>query len=107
MITLSNGYKFEFMTASAMGYNGEGWPHEQPLRLLGLLDVHLFTHEMKSITWLKREGNFRWWKPGDCIKLIWENGKIVGVANAYGLSNPGFGWWVKNIGPKIDQSKIL
>lgn len=107
MIKFTNNYSFEYMTASgAMGYDGRGWTHEQPLRWLGLLDVSLFPHVMKTITSPPREGNFRWWKPWDCIRFIWEDGKIVGVANAFGLTNPGINWWIKTVGPKLDSSKI-
>jgi dihydroorotate dehydrogenase len=106
MIRLSNGHQFEYITASgAMGYDGKGWPHEQPLRWLGTLDTSLFTHVMKSVTLEPRVGNFKIWKPWDCVKLIWRGGKIVGVANAFGLTNPGFKWWLEKVGKKIDSSK--
>ncbi len=106
MIELPNGHRLEYLTASgAMGYDGFGYAHEQPLRWLGLLDTRLFTHVMKSVTRHPRKGNFRWWKPWDCVKPIWRNGEIVGVINAFGLTNPGFDWWAKNIGPKVDSSK--
>ena len=90
MITLSNGCKLLYLTASgAMGYNGRGWLHEQLFRLLGLLDVRLFIHRAKTITLPPREGNFRWYKPWDCVRPIWADGRIVGTVNAYGLTNPG------------------
>jgi len=107
MIILDTGYCFEFTTASgAMGYDGRGWPHEQPLRWLGLLDTSLFTHEMKSITLPPRKGNFRIWKPWDCIRPLWRHGDIIGFVNAYGLSNPGFDWWMNNVGTKVDSEKV-
>ena len=107
MIKLSNGHEIEFLTASgAAGYDGNFWPHEQPLVWTGFIDTSLFTHVMKTVTRHRRKGNFRPWKPWDTVKFIWRNGKIVGVANAYGLSNPGFDWWVKNVGPKVDSKKV-
>jgi dihydroorotate dehydrogenase (NAD+) catalytic subunit len=61
---------------------------------------------MKTITLRPREGNYRWWKPWQTIRPIWENWKIVGSVNAFGLSNPGIDWWAREIGPKVDSSKI-
>jgi dihydroorotate dehydrogenase len=109
MIALSNGYSFEYATASgAMGYNGKGWIQEQPFRWLGLLDTSLFTHRMKTITLAPRKGNFRWWKPWDCVKPILDDWKIVGTVNAYGLSNKGLDWFLNWIAPFIkDRSTPL
>lgn len=107
MITLSNGHSFKYATGSgAMGPNGRGYKHEQPLRLSGLLDLHLFTHRLKTITLPPRKGNYRWWKPWDCIRPIWENGKIVGTMNAFGLTNPGFEWFLPWITPYARDTSI-
>jgi len=107
MITLSNGHKLERVTGSgAMGYNGRGWAHEQPFRWAGLLDVHLFTHKVKTITLPPRKGNFRWWKPWDCIRPIWRDGRIVGMLNAYGLTNLGLDWFLDWIIPFIKDTSI-
>lgn len=107
MITLSNRHSFEYMTASgAMGYDGKGWLHEQALKPLGLLDISLFTHVMKSVTLKPRKGNYRWWKPWDTVRLIWRDSKIVGVGNVYGLSQQGFDWWAKKFGPEVDSKKV-
>jgi dihydroorotate dehydrogenase len=97
----------QFVTASgAMRYDGKGWPWEQPLKLCRLLDIHLFTHFMKTVTLYPRQGNFRWWKPWDCVRPIWNNYEIVGAVNAFGLTNPGFMWWARKIGQKVDSSKV-
>ena len=100
MITLSNGFRFEYVTASgAMGYHGRGWLHEQLFRWLGLLDIRLFTHRVKTITLSPRKGNFRWYKPWDCVRPVWSNGKIVETVNAYGLTNRGLDWYLKWVEP--------
>jgi dihydroorotate dehydrogenase (NAD+) catalytic subunit len=107
MITLSNGCKLLYLTASgAMGYNGRGWLHEQLFRLLGLLDVRLFIHRAKTITLPPREGNFRWYKPWDCVRPIWADGRIVGTVNAYGLTNPGLDWFLSFIAPYLRDKSI-
>lgn len=102
MIRLCNNHSFEYMTASgAMGYDGKGWLWEQPLRWFKLLDVHLFTHVIKTLTLSPKKGNLRAYNPLRCIRPMQR-----GAVNAVGLTNPGFYWWVKNIGPKVDSSKI-
>lgn len=99
-------HSVEYITASgAMGYDGQGWPHEQPLRWCGLLDTSLFAHVAKSTTLLPREGNYKWYRPWDCMRPIFNGPKIVGFVNAFGLTNPGFKWWTKVVGPSIDSSK--
>jgi dihydroorotate dehydrogenase len=107
MIKLSNGLDFEYITASgAMGSDGYGWPAEKVLRLFGIVDIHLFVHIMKTITLHPKIGNFRWWKPWDIVRFIWKDGKIVGTVNAFGLGNRGYNWWHKNVGLKVDSSKV-
>jgi len=102
MITLSNGHCFEYMTASgALGFDGKGWPWEQPLRWLGLLDVSLFTSVIKTLTLWPRKGNLRWYNPLGCIRPM-RNGTL----NAVSLTNKGLHWWTEEIGPKVDSSKI-
>jgi len=61
---------------------------------------------MKTITFLSRPGNFRWYKPWGCIKFIWQGCRIVGTVNAFGLTNPGSVWWYQNVGPHI-KSPII
>lgn len=106
MITLSNGHSFEYMTASgALGFDGEGWPWEKPLKLLGWLDPTLFTNVMKTVTLHPRKGNLRMWCPWRCVRPIWRNRRIVGIVNAVGLTNMGINWWVRKVGPKVDSTK--
>lgn len=107
MITLSNGHSLRYMTASgAMGYDGRGWPNEQALRWFGLLDISLFTHVMKTVTLPPRKGNFRWYKPWDTVRFLGHDFHDIGIVNAYGLTNPGFNWWIKNVGPRVNPSKV-
>jgi len=102
MITLSNGFSFEYVTASgALGYDGNGWPWEWPLRWLGLIDPSFFLNVMKTVTLPPRKGNLRWWKPWDCIRLM-----PHGAVNAVGLTNPGPDWLAEKIGPKVNSKKI-
>lgn len=102
MITFSNGHCFEYMTASgALGFAGKGWPWEWPLRWAGLLDPSLFTNVIKTLTLKPRKGNLKWYNPLGCIRPM-----RGGIVNAVGLTNPGIDWWIKNIGPKVNSSKI-
>lgn len=107
MIKLSNGHEFEYMAASgALGFDGKGWPWEQPLkfRIPGiiepLLDPSLFTTVIKTLTFMPRKGNLRWYNPMGCVRFL-----NKGTLNAIGLTNPGIKWWCEEIGPKIDSSK--
>lgn len=100
MIHLSNGHQFEYMTASgALGYDGRGWPWEWPLRWAGLLDPKLFTNVTKTLTPQPRVGNLRWSHPWSVVTTV-----PHGAANAIGLTNPGFDWWIKEVAPKIPKS---
>lgn len=102
MIRLSNGHCFEYMTASgALGYDGKGWPWEWPLRWIGLLDHSLFTVVIKTLTREPKKGNFRWYNPFGCIRII-----DGGVVNAVGFTNPGIEWWCRKVGPTVDSRKI-
>lgn len=102
MIKLSNGHAFSYIAASgALAYDGSGWPWEHPLRWMGLVDPRFFTVVTKTLTYLPRKGNLRWYAPWRCVRLLKE-----GVVNAIGLTNPGFRWWCGRIGPRIDRSKI-
>lgn len=102
MIELSNGHRFKYMAASgALAFDGRGWWWEQPLRWAGLLDPSLFASVIKTLTLPPRRGNYRWWKPWDCVRLIPD-----GAANAFGLTNPGFYWWYENVGPNVNSKKI-
>lgn len=102
MIRLSNGHTFEYMAASdSLGFNGEGWSWEQPLKWIGLLNPRLFTVVAKTITLQPTEGNLQWYNPFHCIRPIHN-----GIANAIGLSNPGIDWWCEKIKPTINSHKI-
>ena len=71
MLTLSNGHSFTFMAASgALAFDGEGWPWEQPLRCLGLLDPSLFTIVTKTLTRHPRKGNLRWYNPFRVVRPL-------------------------------------
>ena len=100
MITLSNGYQFEFAAASgALAFDGRGWFWEWPLRWMGLIKPELFTIVVKSLTLHPRRGNLRWWNPCRAVRL-----RRGGTVNAVGLTNPGIDWWIKNIYPKIEKA---
>lgn len=102
MITLSNGFSFEFVTASgALGYDGKGWPWERPLRWAGLIDPSLFANVIKTVTLRPRKGNLKWPHPWTCVRPM-----FGGAVNAVGLTNPGIHWWAKKIGPRINHIKI-
>ncbi len=100
-IKLSNGYTLDYVTSSgALGYNGNGWLHEQPLRWLGLLDQTLFTNITKTVTFKPREGEMKWYNPFHCIRPYRD-----GVINAVKLTNPGIEWFCEHIGPTLDRRK--
>ena len=102
MITLSNKHSFEYMAASgALAFDGKGWPWEQPLHWVGLLDPSLFTIVIKTLTRHPRRGNLRWYNPFRCVRFLPQ-----GAVNAVGLTNPGIEWWCKTIGPSVDQKKL-
>lgn len=105
MIMLSNRHSFEYMAASgALGYDGQGWPWEQPLRIPGLLhhdwqvfEPKLFTAVTKTLTPHPTKGN----RFDESVRFIRD-----GVVNAVALNNPGFGWWCERVEPKLPQSKV-
>jgi len=102
MIRLSNGHSFEYMSASgALGYDGLGWPWEQPWRWVGLLNPTLFTSVTKTLTLRPTIGNLCWYNPFRSIRLI-----RGGVVNAVGLSNPGLEWWMQTIGHRVDSTRV-
>ena len=102
MIKLSNGHQLEYVVASgALGFDGLGWPWEKPLVWLRLIRPELFTVFIKSLTRNPREGNLRWYKPWECVRLI-PGGRSV---NKVGLTNPGIEWWCKEVGPHLDFRK--
>lgn len=91
MITLSNGYNFEYVASSgALGFKGKGYFWEKPLKYFGLFDTSLFTPITKTLTYYPRKGNFKWYKPWETVKLLSD-----GVLNSIGLTNEGFKKWLK------------
>lgn len=102
MITLSNGYSFEYMTASgSLEFDINGWPWERPSVKLGLIKPELFLNAIKTLTRHNRPGNLHWWNPWTCVRPI-----PGGAVNKVGLTNKGVEWWCKKIGPKIDFNRI-
>lgn len=98
MINLSNGHSFEYMVASgALGFDGQGWFWEKPLVRLGLIQPDLFTVVIKTLTLYPRAGNYRRWKPLQSFRFI-----PGGSVNKIGLTNKGFDWWRKKVGPHLD-----
>lgn len=98
MIWLSNDHGFKHMAASgALGFDGRGWPWEQPLRWLGLLDPNLMTVVLKTLTYEPRRGNLRMYNPLGCIRPL-----VGGAVNAVGLTNGGYKWWCEEVGPHLN-----
>lgn len=101
---LPNKHKLEYVAASgALGFDGKGYPWEQLLIFLRLIDPSLFTVVSKTITFEKRKGNLRIYNPltWPCIRPM-----KGGSLNSVGLSNPGFRWYLENIAPKANSLKI-
>lgn len=115
MIELSNGHRLEFLAASgALGFDGRGWLWEWPFRWIGLLDPHLFTVVIKTLFLKPWKGNLHWYAPWRVVKFISNQGKTIhpflalirpdlieGIANAIGLTGPGFEHWLKKDYPII------
>ncbi|MFA6534074.1 MAG: hypothetical protein WCT37_02765 [Patescibacteria group bacterium] len=96
-IELSNHHCLRFVAASgALGFDGRGWPHEWPLRWLGLLRPELLTVVLKTLTLQPRAGN------GDGLGLL-NTVRLLpnGVVNAVGLRNPGISAWLENSAPHL------
>lgn len=89
-IELRNGHQFNVCCASgALGFIGDGYWWEQPLRKLGLIQPAQLTLITKTLTFNPRVGNLKGWCPWRCVRLL-PGGNTV---NAVGLTNPGFFWW--------------
>jgi len=102
MIRLSNGHEFNYMVASgALAFDGKGYPHEWPLRWIGLINPSLFTVVAKTVTYKPRKGNLRWYRPWGCVRLLHQ-----GVVNSVGLTNKGIKWWCEKKGIFADRKKI-
>lgn len=117
MIELSNGHRLRFVVPSgALAFDGRGWPWEWPLRWLGLINPHLFTIVIKTILLDKWKGNLRWHAPWRVLKFLSGSGKTInpllvlirpglveGLANAIGLTSPGFEEWLERDLPTIQR----
>lgn len=102
MISLSNGHTFRYMVASgALAFDGRGWFWERPLVWLGLIKPELFTVVLKTLTYKPLEGNLRWWKPWECVRLLSGGGAV----NKVGLTNPGIARWILRTCHKINFQK--
>lgn len=103
MISFSNGSNVDFACAAgALAFDGRGWPHEWPLRWMGLLNPKQFTFVTKTLTWGDRKGNFNYFMPWRSVRYL-GNGKFV---NAIGNTNPGLAYWYLYILPKIKLPKF-
>lgn len=103
MITLSNGFQFEYTAASgALSYDGRGWIWDRALERIGLLDTSELVAATPSLTLYPREGNLKMYAPWRCIRPIKD-----GYVNAKGLTNPGLGWWIKNREPRLDRKLVV
>ena len=100
-----NGHSFEYMAASgALGFDGEGYPWERLLKLLGLMDLSLFTVVSKTITFEKEKGHLNVYNPFTYLRCI--RPTKGGSVNSIELTNPGLSWYLKNVAPKANSSKI-
>lgn len=98
MIQFHNGHKYDYGVASgALSFDGDGWWFEQPWRWMGILRPEEFTIITKTLTYEPRKGNYRWYAPWRCVRLL-ENRSVV---NAVALSNPGYIWWLAHCRRKI------
>lgn len=99
MINLSNGNEVDFLCASgSLGFCGDGWWWEQPLRWVGMLRPHEFTIITKTLTYRPCKGNLNMAKPWKCVQLI-----PGGVVNSVGLTNPGYKNWIRDCWPIMKQ----
>src|SRR3989338_253770 len=120
MIKLSNSHGLEFVAASGLyGFDGQGyrWKFwEWPSKWTGAIDKSLLTIVTKTLTYPPTRGNYRWYAPwlvvklvsaeGETIPLLWGLLKpelVYGVANAVGLTGPGFERWLKKDYPIINR----
>jgi len=78
------------VASGALGFFGEGWPWDKPFIWLDQLKPALFTIVAKTVTYLPRKGNLRWYWPFGCIKFL-----KGGTLNAVGLRNKGYAWWLR------------
>jgi dihydroorotate dehydrogenase (NAD+) catalytic subunit len=99
VLHLPNGFAFDFCCAAgALGFAGDGWWWEQPLRWLGLLRPQEFLVIAKTVTYAPRAGNLKWWCPWRCVRLI-----PGGAVNAVGLTNMGYQRWIAECYPQAQR----
>lgn len=100
MIRFNHGYEMDFCCASgALGFNGDGYWWEQPLRWLGLLRPDETTIVCKTVTVQPRKGNLKSYKPWECVRPL-GGGSFV---SAIGLTNPGINVWINKHFPHIER----
>lgn len=95
---LKNGFEFKYCCASgALGFDGRGYWWERPF-----VNPDLVTLITKTLTFLPRAGNYRWWK-------FWKTFRITKkyTLNALGLPNPGYLYWIEKIYPRIKHKNII
>lgn len=92
MLILRDGHEMDFACASgALGWAGEGYWWEKPLRWAGLIAPAEITVITKTLPYLPRKGNLRWWCPWRCVRPL-GGGNFV---NAVGLTcKKGFHGWI-------------
>ncbi len=86
------------------------------LRWVGLIDPHLFTIVIKTLLLDSWKGNLRWRAPWRVLKFLSDQGGTIypllalarpslvgGLANALGLTGPGFERWLERDYPVIQH----
>lgn len=100
MLRLPNGHEFEIACAAgALGWAGDGYPWERPFVFARVIRPNAFTIITKTLTTEPRAGNYRWWAPWRCFRVL-GGGNYV---NAVGLTNKGLDWWVKTHYPRVEK----
>ena len=101
MIRLSNGYSLKYVVASgSLAFDGKGWPWERPMVRAGLIRPDLFTVVLKTLTRHPRAATCAGPSPGPAC------GRPGGAVNKVGLTNPGFDWWLRDVGPTLDYARV-
>ncbi len=102
MIRLSNGHVLDHVVSSgSLAFDGRGWPWQRPLMAARLIRPDLFTVVLKTLTHRPREGNLKLYRPWTCVRLV-----PGGSVNKVGLTNPGFDWWLREVGPRLDFARV-
>ena len=102
MIRLSNGHVLDHVVSSgSLAFDGRGWPWQRAMVASGLIRPDLFTVVLKTLTRAPREGNLKLYRPWTCVRLV-----PGGSVNKVGLTNPGFDWWMREVGPRLDYGRV-